>query len=202
MKIRTITLFLLFILTLSYGEGRIKVTAKYGSINPEIQNLYDFENIFVEQLNFEGSDLKGSSYIIDVVEFKDGEKVSSNTLFDGTELDYFKINSNKSSLIFNIKLEKEDLKVQLSTDRFRSKKLYYKLSQNRDRYVLKDFFGNRSKIYLNKDEKFPILAIITPTINKNGSASYCNVVQSEVKPDKLGISFKIPHYFLVYIEFK
>jgi len=60
--------------------------------------------------------------------------------------------------------------------------------------VLKDFFGGENFLEVSATQRFPILAIITPTTHKDGSGSYCEFVQSDLKPEDIGIHFKIPHY--------
>lgn len=52
------------------------------------------------------------------------------------------------------------------------------------------------------NEEFPILAVITSTMRKDGSSSYCEVAQSEIAPEKLGEKFNIPHYFIISMKFK
>jgi hypothetical protein len=83
-----------------------------------------------------------------------------------------------------------------------NQKHYFKLQSNENEYALKDFFGSEKEINPELGKKNAIFAIITPTIHKDGSSSYCEVVQSEIAPEKLGEIFKIPHYFLVTIKFK
>ncbi|PKP15193.1 MAG: hypothetical protein CVU07_11030, partial [Bacteroidetes bacterium HGW-Bacteroidetes-23] len=71
-----------------------------------------------------------------------------------------------------------------------------------DKYALKDFFGSNEEMNIELNKKTAVFAIITPTIHKDGSGSYCEVAQSSIKPEKLGEHFKIPHYFLITITFK
>ena len=69
MKIK-LSLFILFILlSNSMFSQSIKITNHYGSENKEIQDLIDFESIYIEQLNFEGETLKGKSYQIALEEY-------------------------------------------------------------------------------------------------------------------------------------
>lgn len=72
------------------------MTNSYGSENTEIQSLMDFENIYMEQLNFESENLNGKYYKIDIEEYKDGKQIQISLLFDGIESEYFKINSNRN----------------------------------------------------------------------------------------------------------
>ena len=203
MKLKFNLLVLLLIISNSvFSQKTIKMTCNYGSKNKDIQELIDFEGIFIEQLNFEGENLNGKTYIIKIIEFKEGKKINSSTLFDGTESDYFKINSDSVSLKFFFKLNDGELKVQIRGNNFFSKKTYFKLYDDAYKYALKDFFYNKSELNIDLSKTNAVLAIITPSIHKDGTGSYCEVVQKDVAPEELGAHFKIPHYFIVTIEFK
>ncbi len=204
MKLKRVVLLLTLLSNVAFAQNTVKVTNNYGSENEEIQNLIDFENIYIEKLNFEGEQLKGKFYEISIKEYVNGKLKSQSVLFDGSEDDYFKINSDKTSLKFHFKMADGKLKTYIRGERFGSKKSYFKLKDDSDKYSLKDFFGSKETLDINVNSKdeIPIFAIITPTIHKDGSGSYCEVVQSNVKPENLGEHFKIPHYFLITITFK
>ncbi len=202
MKLKNLLLLLTFAANFSFAQNSIKLTNSYGSENSDVQSLIDFEHIYIERLNFEEKALEGKHYIINLQEFKAGKLTSKSVLFDGTDDDHFKIKSNKESLKFLFKLADGKLKTQISSNRYRSKKLYFKLKGDPENYALKDFFGNKTELSININEETPILAIITPTKHADGFSSYCEVVQSDIKPENLGTHFKIPHYFLVTIQFK
>lgn len=201
MKYYLLFIFLI-IANFSFSQNVVKVTNTYGSENEEIQNLLDFENIYIEQLNFESEKLKGKYYVINLEEFSNGKLVKTSTLFDGSESDYFKIDSEKEIVKFFFKLSDGKLKTYIRGQKFGSKKSYFKLSSDSDQYALKDFFGNKKELEIDLTKENAIFAIITPTIHKDGSGSYCEVAQSEVMPQKLGEHFRIPHYFLITIKFK
>lgn len=60
MKLKIKSLFLFIIITnFLSAQNVIKITTNYDSENTEIQDLIDFENIYVEQLNFESENLIG-----------------------------------------------------------------------------------------------------------------------------------------------
>lgn len=202
MKIKYSLLLLVLAANFSFGQNSVKVTSNYGSENTDIQNLIDFENIYFEQLNFEGKEIKEKQYKISLQEFKNGKLISKSILFDGFEDDYFKIKSDKESLKFLFKMADGKLKTYIRGSKFGSKKSYFKLKDNSDQYALKDFFGSNSELHIDANQETAIFAIITPTKHEDGSSSYCEVVQLEIKPENLGSHFKIPHYFLVTIQFK
>lgn len=196
----TFSLFL--ISNFAFSQNTIKMTYKYGSNNNEIQDIIDFENIYIETLNFEGDLLNGKNYQINLEEYKKGKLTTKKLLFDSSESDYFKINSNSLSLKFFFKMSDGKLKTYIRSHLFGTKKSYFILMNDSDKYALKDFFGEKKEITINPNKKNAIFAILTPTIHPDGSGSYCEVTQSDIAPEKLGEHFKIPHYFLVTINFK
>ncbi|RED24683.1 hypothetical protein BD847_1418 [Flavobacterium cutihirudinis] len=202
MKFKTFLFLLTLVANFTFAQNNIKVTSNYGSENKDIQNLIDFENIYIEQLNFEGKDLIGKQYSINLQEFKNGKLISKSVLFDGEGNDYFKIKSEKESLKFLFKMTDGKLKTYIRGSGFGSKKSYFNLKDDSDQYALKDFFGNKKELNLVANQETAVFAIITPTKHDDGSSSYCEVVQSDIKPENLGTHFKIPHYFLVTLQFK
>lgn len=204
MKLKSTLLLVVLAVNITWAQELVKVTNNYGSENNEVQELADFENIYIEKLNFEGEALKDKYYEVNIREFKNGKEVRKETLFDASESDYFKIKSDKVALKFFFSMANGKLKAYLKGPGFGSKKSYFKLNDEGDRYALKDFFGRKEVLEFNMttNKVFPAFAIITPTIHKDGSGSYCEVVQSDIKPENLGSHFKIPHYFLVSIQFK
>lgn len=202
MKFKNFLLLLSLVANFTFAQNNIKVTYNYGSENKDIQNLIDFENIYFEQLNFEGKDLIGKQYLINLQEFKNGKLISKSVLFDGEGNDHFKIKSEKESLKFLFKMTDGKLKTYIRGSGFGSKKSYFNLKDDSDQYALKDFFGNKKELDLVANQETAVFAILTPTKHDDGSSSYCEVVQSDIKPENLGTYFKIPHYFLVTLQFK
>lgn len=199
------TLFLLILATnVSWAQQIVKVSNNYACENKEVQELIDFQNIYIERLNFVGEALKGKYYEVNIQEFKNGKPSPKVRLFDGSESDYFKISLESLSLKFFFSMTDGKLKTYIKGSGFGSKKSYFKLSSDSELYALKDFLGSNEFLEINiaSETDIPIFAIITPTMHKDGSGSYCEVVQSDIKPENLGAHFKIPHYFLVSIRFK
>ncbi|THF53320.1 hypothetical protein E6C50_03715 [Flavobacterium supellecticarium] len=205
LKLKRILLLLVFLTNAAaWAQQIVKVSNNYATENKEIQELIDFQNIYIERLNFVGEALKGKYYEINIREFKNGKPSPKVTLFDGSESDYFKISLESLSLKFFFSMTDGKLKTYIKGSGFGSKKSYFKLNNDSELYALKDFFGSNEFLEINiaSETDIPIFAIITPTIHKDGSGSYCEVVQSDIKPENLGTHFKIPHYFLVSIRFK
>ncbi len=191
-------IFLILIINFSLVQSQVKVTSKYGSDLSDLQDVLRFENIFTEKLTFQSETLKGKSYTIALEEFKNGKLIKTSVLFSD---DYFKVANDKLVLKFYFKLADGKLKTQILGNGFSSNKSSFKLSSNEDQYALKDFFGSKEEIIIDINKKNAVFAILTPTIHKDGTGSYCEVAQSDLAPEKLGEKFKIPHYFLVTIKF-
>lgn len=203
MKLKSVLTLFILISHFAFGQNQIKMTNEYGSENDEIQNLFEFEGIFLEKLIFENDNLNGKFYEINLQEFSKGKLLNSYLLFDASESDYFKISENKLSLSFYFKLEDKKLKTFIVGKNFRSKKSYFDLKSEADDYALKDFFGRNEELFFDINSKNQaVFAIITPAIHKDGSSGYCEVAQADIKPEKLGEHFKIPHYYIVTIQFK
>lgn len=192
-----------------FSQSGIKITHQSGSENEELSGLLDFENIYVEQITFEAEEIKDKYYEITIEEFVDGEFKKKDVLVDGIESpysEYFKNRSNTLSLKFFCKMEGGKLKTYIRGEFFGGKKTYFDLQdKSKDRYVLKNFTNGSPTIHLKEikiEKDIPILAIITPTIHSDGSGSYCEVAQSGIAPRDLGKHFKIPHYFIINIQFK
>lgn len=201
MKLYVPIVLVLFIASTSLGQN-VKLTMKYGSDNRELNQILDFQNIYYENLSFKDISLNGKFYQLFVKEFKNGKFIKTDTLFDGTEDDYFKIKGDSLNFKFFAQTSNNQLQVQIRTNKFGSKKLSYNtIPANRD-YALKNFIGNKANLLVSLDKPFYLFAIITPTIHKDGSGSYCEVAQSDTDPEQFGLKYAIPHYFLVQMKFK
>ena len=202
-KTKTLTLIFCFLQIFLFAQKKtVTTTVQYGVENQELMEIYQFQNISVEKFNFQGDEIKNKSYQVFIKEFKDGKLVDTKTLFDGTETDYFKIKYSQLKFKIFSELSRENLKIQLRTETYGSGIKNFKLYSKSEDYIMRDFFNEKIAIEYPLNEEFAILAIITPTLHKDGSASYCDVVQADIKPEKLGEHFKIPHYFLVTMKFK
>ena len=184
------------------GQSLIKVKLRDNIVDKHIREVMEFENIFIEQLDFEGEAIGDKSYIVTMDEFCKGEKIRSLILFDGMEDDIFRVRGNKTSLKFFLKVADEKLKVHIRGDFFASKKMYLPLDTEAETYTVKDFFADKEELQIPSDKAGALFAIITPAILPDGSGTYCDVIQSGINPEKWYEHFKIPHYFVVRIQFK
>lgn len=202
MKKRIILIAILIVSQLNYSQKTVKMVTEYGAKNRELEEVLSFENIGLETLNFESSEIKGKYYEINIKEYKNGKLIKSKSLFEGSDSEYFKIDSTFTSFKFFTKMENSKLKTYLKGKRFGSRQEYFDLEEGNGKYVLKDFQGSKKFLNVPLNEEFPILAIITATKHKDGSGSYCEVAQSEISPEKFGEKFNIPHYFIISMQFK
>lgn len=197
----------LIILILSYqnvfSQNNVKMFTEFGSKNNEINSLMLFENIGVEKVSFEGSELIGKYYEINLKEYKKGKLTNTKKLFDIEGVDFLKIDSIYTSFKFFEKIKDNKITIFIESPRMYGEKSTFKIEKGKEQdYILKDFQGTKKFIYVPTNEEYPILAIITPTKQKDGSSSYCEVAQSEVSPEKFWEKFEIPHYFVITIKFK
>ena len=183
-KIRLLFTALVFS-NIAMAQNQVKMTSDYGSENVDIQNIIDFENIYIDKLNFESTNLKGKFIKISIDEYKNGRFKKTATLFDGTESEFFKIDSDKESLKFFFKMADGKLKTYIRGQKFGSKKTFFPLSDVSEKYALKDFYGNKKELSLDISKKNAVFAIITPTIHKDGTGSYC-----EASPHSICCEFR------------
>jgi hypothetical protein len=199
---KTLFVLCLFVIFLnSYGQKTVKMISKYGTKNKDITSLMRFQNITLESLSFESSELIGKSYEVNLKEYKKGKLVKTKKLLDGEK--YIEIDSINVTLKFLSKIENDKMEIFIETERMFSDKMTFNLEKHKGNdYVLKDFQGNKDFINVSINQEFPILAIITPVELEKGYFSYCEIAQSEIEPEKFGEKFKIPHYFVITMKFK
>lgn len=179
----------------------IDVSVKVGVDDEDLQTFYYFEDINHSEFFFKGESLKGKYYRLRMKEFLNGELINTTTLFAEVGTENFKIDSSATSLKLISKTGKDEIKVWLRGNRFGSKKFFFPTTRDNGNYKAKDFFGPQESLKENINHPFNIMAIITPSRNPDGSASYCKVAQSEIDPENFGKEFNIPHFYLIEIEF-
>lgn len=119
---KIIILFAILIISqLNYSQKTVKMTTEYGAKNSELEEVLSFENIGLETLNFESKEIIGKFYEINIKEYRNGKLVKTQKLFDGSESEYFKIDSTFISFKFFTKMENDKLKTQLKGKRFGSR---------------------------------------------------------------------------------
>lgn len=206
---KNLLLFLtLIFLSLSnlFAQSDIRMRAEYGSENQDLMSILQFEEINSEKLIFTGNDLKNKDFQISLKKFVNGNSDKEEIVFDSKESEYFKIKSNKFIFRFLSKITFDSkAKLEFQFNGF-SKAVSYEVEKTngdfRRKFALKDFLGDKPDISIPLNKNIYILAFMMPYVRKDGSASYCEVAQSEVKPEELGKKFNIPTYFLIDIKFQ
>lgn len=202
---KTNFLIILSIITFNfnYSQKTVKMFTEYGSKEKDIKSLMRFQNIELQKIIFEGDDLKGKFYEINLKEFKKGKLINTKNLFDLKISEFLKIDTTFTSLKFFSKIENDKLTVFVESSQMYSDKKSFNLDKGKSSdYLLQNFQGDKEFLNIPFEIDFPILAIITPTDLGDGYSSYCEVAQSEVDPEKFWEKFKIPHYFIIYVKFK
>lgn len=198
-----ISLLLLFLGQLVLGQN-LKMTLKNVTSHPELREVLYFQNIQVSEFNFENEKLGGKHFEVNVYEFVEGKLKQKTQLLDTSEADFLKIKYSPFSMKIFTQVLRGTFSIKVDFYNISSKTLDLDiLEKNKSRdYIAKDFFGNKIVKEYPMNKEIPLLAIITSTIHSDGSGSYCEVVQTDILPEKLGEHFKIPHYFLVTMKVK
>lgn len=202
MKTTLFTLLSAFIFSFSYSQEMVKMKIERSFENKELNRILEFESININKFEFSSKAIIGKNYEINLLEFKDGKLVSTKSLFDSSELDYFKIKDKDFKFIILTKfIDDKKLKIALRFDRYGSATYYFDLLETKFGYTTKDFLNIKGNAEVELGKDFYLNAIISPTIHKDGSASYCEVVETK-NPENIGVEYNIPHYFLIKMKFK
>jgi hypothetical protein len=188
-------------LTIPTEESIIEVRIDNSIGDPDLETLFQFENINQSEFSFSGESIKGKFYVVKVKEYLNGELIDTETLFDERGTEYFRVDSTQTSFKLLTKVDKEEIKLWIKGKRFGSKQAYFPKILGNGRYAVKDFFGSQEILKENSEAAFHLMSVITPNRSEDGLGSYCRVAQSEIDPEEFGKVFDIPHYFLIEIEF-
>ncbi|WP_149303958.1 hypothetical protein [Pareuzebyella sediminis] len=182
------------------AQNTATLKVDYGVEDPSLRQIMDFENISVHRVELNGDNLVDKNYVLTLEEYTKGRLKGSTLLFDSSEANAFKIKRNSLSFTVISKItERNEFKIELYFNGFRSKKSYFDLKITDYAYALKDFLGAQQEIDVPLDG-FSILALITPTVHADGSTSYCEVAQSNVAPEALGEEYQMPQNFLLKMK--
>lgn len=203
MKIKIFIAISILTFQFVFSQKDVRMITESGSKNDEINSLMLFQNVGVQKLSFEGTELKGKFYEINIKEYKKGKLINNKKIFDLEFVDFLKIDTTYTTFKFFNKIEDNKMSVFIESPRMYGEKVTFKIEKGKEQdYILKNFQGLKKFINVPINEEFPILAIITPTKQKDGFSSYCEVAQSEIAPEKFWEKFEIPHYFVITMKFK
>ena len=203
MKFLITNFLFLLIVNISFSQDSIKMKITGGSENKDLQTMMAFEGIALDKFEFSGKQLIGKDYDFKVKEFNNGKLSSTTLIMDSKEDDYFKIKKDTFKFTMLTKVgDDKKFKIEIAFGGFTSKKLTFDLFDKSGLYVMKTFLGGKTEMYLPARGKFYIMSLITPTLHKDKSSSYCEVAQSGLDPEKLNEKYNIPHYFLIEMTLK
>ena len=201
MKNTFIALLSILIFNTSFSQDVVKMKVESGIENNDLRDIIRFENINIDRFEFTSKSIIGKNYKIDLIEYKEGKQVSTTQLFESSSLDLFRVKDKKFKFRILTKfIDKTKLKLKINFDRFGSKTFFFDLIDNKFGYTIKDFQGSKKETEILLENEFYLTSIISPTVHKDGSASYCEVVLTK-NPENIGEEFKIPHYFLIRMKF-
>lgn len=203
MKNTILLLLVSFLLVSSaFAQSDIKLRHKYGAESADLQGILFFENIELERLTFFGSDLKNKDYQISIKKFVNGKLAQTDLVFDSKEVAYFKITSDQLALrIYAKATSGNTVKFGIQSETYRVDR-EYKVEPDQKEFALKHFLGAKSEQSIPLNSNTYILTFMMPYVKKDGSTTYCEVVQSDVSPEELGKKYPIPLYFLIDIKFQ
>jgi hypothetical protein len=203
MKFLFASFILLLTFNTSFSQDSTKMRITGGSENRDLQSMMAFEGIALDKFEFSGKQLIGKDYDFKVKEFKNGKLVSTTILMDSREDEYFKIKRDTFRFKMFTKVgDDKKFNIEIAFGGFTSKRLTFNLFNKNGLYAMKTFLGGKMEMNLPATGKFYIMSLITPTLHKDKSSSYCEVTQSGLDPEKLNEKYNIPHYFLIEMTLK
>jgi hypothetical protein len=180
----------------------IKMRSEYGSDNPDLLSVLQFEDIGLSKMIFTGKDLMNKDFQISIKEFTNGKLTKQEVVFDSKEAEQFKIKSDKFMFkILTKTTAAHTAKFDFQFNGFSTGR-EYKIGENFKGFAQKDFLGSAKEISIPLNSSTYILTYMMPYIKKDGSGQYCEVAQSGINPEDFGTKYAIPTYFLIDIKFQ
>lgn len=199
-----ITILMCLIFTMVNAQNKeLKMISDYSSKNTEIRDILQFEGIEYHKIKFTGTDLKNKSYKITCKEIWNGKIVKDTIVFNSKSIG-IKQFETVNDTVLNLKViskltHKNKLKMTFKFPRFAINKEYDAIET--DEYSLRNIV-QESKLKIDYNKKFYLLAYILPYERKDGSKSWCEVGTSGKEIDKWGEKFGIKHYLLFEMIFE
>ena len=199
-----LTIISLFFIPLNlYSQNKIQLISEFN----EPKTKDEFENDLFSGTNklkfhFEDTDLVlNKDYKIIIKEYKNGKlhskKVAVNTKEEGLP----KIDKDfKFTLIAQQILDNE--KIGFFFKNFMNKKIFKVNKKFQDgTFDLRDLTGNTNKIDFELGKEIQIALITPPNENPNaGNLGYCEVSKGNIDVNSWYIKYKIPQFFLIYLQ--
>ncbi len=181
----------------------LKMETEYSSNIEEVRDVLSFEGIDYMKIKFSGTDLKGKSYHLTVKEIWDGKIVRDTTIVNSKKLSYEQFQKINDTL-FNLKViskltYKNKLKLTFKIGRIGFTREFDAIES--DEYSLRNL-ADESKLEIDYNKKFYLLAYILPYEREDGSKSWCEVGTSGKDIENWGKKFGIKHYLLFEMKFE
>lgn len=203
MKIKILSVILIFIFQFASSQNNVKMKCDYGFSNKEYNSLLLFQNIDFETITFEGSNLIGKFYEVAVKEYMKGKLIKRTVLLNTEVADFLKIDTLKTSFKLFSKIDKSELTLFASAPRIYGNKRSFKIEKKQaENFILKSLENSEDYVDVPTNLEFPMFAIFTPYEKDDGTSAYCEVAQSKVETEQYWNVFKIPHYFIITMKFK
>ncbi len=190
-------------LIMNAQDKKLKMISEYSSKNNEIRDILQFEGIEYHKIKFTGTKLKNKSYKITCKEIWNGKIIKDSIVFNSKSIG-IKQFETVNDTVLNLKViskltHKNKLKMTFKFPRFAINREYDAIESNE--YSLRNI-AQESKLKIDYNKKFYLLAYILPYERKDGSKSWCEVGTSGKEIDKWGEKFGIKHYLLFEMKFE
>lgn len=204
MKTQFLLILLMALLgSVACGQTNATIETKHELNFNDLQHIMYFEGISNQKFSIKSDSLKGKNYQIIIKEFKLGKLSKTDVVFNSKEDEYFRIKTDSLSFAVLTKMsELSYFKIQFQFDGFSSDRKYSVNPTEKDKFTLKSFFGPKTQLPVNLKGLNYFLTYMMPYVRKDKSEAYCEVAQSGIDPEKLYDQYKIPHYFLIAIQFE
>lgn len=207
MKKVTLVLILIFGLLISQAQEKfeLKATNDFPKDKYDLQMAY-FQNI--EKIKFTLSEkdkksLNGKNYKLIIKEYQNGKLYNELVVIDTEEEALPKIDATfQFSLITQNIFNYE--KIGFFFPRFMNKKIFTTNNEFKDGdFSLRMINPYTEGLEFELNKSFQIALITPPNKNPNkGKLGYCEVSQGEIDVESWYDKYKIPQFFLIYMEIK
>ncbi len=206
MKKCNLTLFFLILTNIIVGQtsnNTLKMVSHYSSDNSEIRDILQFEGIDYYKIKFIGNNLKDKSYQLSVKEIWYGKIVSDSVIINSKNLPFQHIRTINDTIL-NITItakqtKEKKIKMMFKLPRF-SIDREFKALNSKD-YSLRNI-AEESKLKIEYNKKFSLLAYILPYEREDGAKSWCDVGVNGIDFENWGDKFGIKHYLIFEMKFE
>ena len=198
----SIILFALTQTSNAYAQSNIMLTATDVVEHEDLMHVLRFQEINVAKLQFTGTDLLGKNFKIVIRDYVNGKLTKTDKIFDSHEDEHFKIKEKEFS--FGVLVQRtisNKVKFSFNFLGFRAIREYTVAPEHKD-FALKFFQHTKTEVSVPLNSAKTLMTFMLPYKSKNGVSIFSDILQTNIKPDSLGLQHPIPRYFLVDITFE